>query len=427
MKFTVMLLFFLNPLFAFGQADSHESPSQVRQISFADLKRMISEKNENVKASRVMIESSQARTGHLARSFLPQVSASVGEESLKVTSQPDQNERFWRIGAHVNLYRGGRDKIEEQIRKDGVEASRIESGRDSAFELKKAQDAYWNILVQSKLLAYREEELKQNEENIRSASRRAGAGVSTNADKVQFELNRADLEQAIETLRLELDFAKSQLALVLGLDQHDGIQVKDDFPQVTKDLPKGLGVEKRLVVRSAQVREELEKNRSRAASRWWQPNLDVYANYGVPALADEYERAIRQDRESVMGLRLSFDFGQGLDGRSEAKSKALEAKAFKHKLAFTVREAEAEEHKIEHYLITTAKMVAHAEKNLEKARSFLSLTKSEYQRGVKNGPDLMAASRQYFELVERRILLTRQYLEHRSAFEALYASSGAVN
>lgn len=419
MNFVFTLLFVLLPVFAVADNETHSVPEKEVAISFSDLSRLVGEKNENIKASRIMVESSDARTGHLIRSFLPHVSASLGNEKFESTRLENQQENFWRVGAQMNLYRGGRDKFEERARESQLELSKVNSGLSSAKELKKAQDAYWEIVSVIKLIEFRTMELKQNDENIRAAARRAGAGVATNADRLQFEMNKAALEQAIAELNLDLDYAKSRLAVALGLDEHKGIKLKDDFPAISKVLPKSIENQKRLAMRAIVAREEIESARARTAGQWWQPSVDLYASYGVPSLDDEYERAVRQDKETVAGVKLNFDFGQGLNERSEARAKYLEAKALGYMRSYSTREIEAEEHELKHDMLKTASLIEEIEKTLKKAETFLSLTRAEYQRGIKNGPDLMSANRQYFELNERKVLLTRKFLEHRSALESL--------
>lgn len=420
MNFAFLVLVLFSPTTLFAESDAHAAAKPI-SIALSDLNRLIEEKNENIKASRAMVESSRKRTGHLTRSFLPQVAATAGQESMSVTDLPGRRENFWRVGAQLNVYRGGRDKLEEDVRDKQLEISRMDAGRDKIVELKKATDAYWEIVTITKLLEFRKEELQQNEENIRSAAKRAGAGVATSADKYQFELNKAEIEQSMEQLALDLDFAKNKLSVTLGIDSHAELILSDTFPAITSQLPKPVDIGQRLQVQAMRAREDADLARSRSYGRWWHPNLDLYASYGVPSLEDEYDRAVRGDRETVTGVRLSFDFGQGLRDQSEASAKALEAKAQQYRTSYAVRETASEEHELEHHMLKAVDLIAKTEKNLTKARSFLSLTKSEYQRGIKNGPDLMGASRQLFELYERKLLLTRQYLEHRAALAVINA------
>lgn len=399
------------------------SGSQVVSISFEELPKLINEKNENLKAARVTIKAEEERTGHLARSFLPQISASLGEEDFRTDSDLSRRQTHWRLGASLNLYRGGRDSLDEDIRRSQVGVAKVESVREFHQELKQARVSFWEIIALDNLLAYRREELKRNEDSLRSARRRAGAGVTTTADAVQFELHRMDLEQKIKQLEVRRDLSRNRLAVSLGLNEHENIVVKGGFPKVTVlEDPKALKIEDQLDVKAQRERERIDNLRAKQSGRWWHPQVDLYASYGIPPLSDDVTRAMRRDKETVAGVRLSFDFGQGLSDMAEAKAKAHDAQSKGLRAAYKERNALATDHELRHDIRVLTDLIVNNEKSTEKAREFLKLTQGEYGRGIKNGPDLLAAFRQFYELQERSVELHRDLLTARAELESLVAT-----
>ena len=85
------------------------------------------------------------------------------------------------------------------------------------------------------------------------------------------------------------------------------------------------------------------------------------------------------------------------------------------------RETEAAEHEIRHDMRFLHELIHDADRDVQTAERFVKLTLTEYNRGVKNGPDLLAASERYFEFRQRRTELFRSYYEAQAELLALSA------
>jgi len=399
----------------------------VVSISFDDLPKIITEKNENFRAAHVSVKAQEERTGHLTRSFLPQVSATLGEEDFRMNSGfLVGRQRNWQLGASVNLYRGGRDRIDEDIRQAQVDEAKIGFAQEYQTELRRARVAYWEAVAFDRLLTNRQEELKRNEDSLRSAKKRVGAGVTGTADVNQFELYRMDLEQRIKQLKHQSDVARNRLAVVLGMGDHQNLAPQSDFPKANPSTLKEFQVENQLDVKAQKTREEIDELRSKYSARWWHPDLDFYAYHGVPLLRDDLTSTIRDDRETVIGLRMKFDLGKGLDDVAEAKARKQEARSGGFRAAYKAREVKSLDHEIRHDLKITADLISDNEKLLAKAREFLKNTQAEYARGVKNGPDLLSASRQFFDILDRSVELNREFFSRQAELENLLAKAGPL-
>ncbi|MCM2282655.1 MAG: hypothetical protein NDI61_12500, partial [Bdellovibrionaceae bacterium] len=60
-----------------------------------------------------------------------------------------------------------------------------------------------------------------------------------------------------------------------------------------------------------------------------------------------------------------------------------------------------------------------ADRDVDRAAQFLKLTRNEYNRGVKNGPDMLGAFQKFYEFKDRRISLLREYHEAHAELTAL--------
>jgi outer membrane protein TolC len=129
------------------------------------------------------------------------------------------------------------------------------------------------------------------------------------------------------------------------------------------------------------------------------------------------------ENELLVGARLSLSLPEGLEGRSEAAAKRMEAQAMVTRAAHRARELKTEEAELRHDLKLLHELLHDSDKNIEKATSFLRLTQVEYVRGVKNGPDLLGALQKYIEFRDRKIHLHREYYETLAELTALVAGS----
>ena len=181
-----------------GWASGPDPKSQViHKITFEDLAQIVKEKNENVEASRLHMEAQNERTGRTARSFLPQLSATAGQEQYKKDSFPDSKSAdYWKVEASVNLFKGGRDYLEGKVRNTAHDLSKVDYQIELQNELKEAKLAYWKIVSINQLLADTKDALQKNEQNYKAAKRRVGAGMATAADSVQFELYKISLQES---------------------------------------------------------------------------------------------------------------------------------------------------------------------------------------------------------------------------------------
>lgn len=392
------------------------------KVSFEDLPRLVREKNDNVQAAQSTLRAEEKRTGYLTRSFLPHVSANVGGEEFKTGSDPLERQGYWKVEGKVNVYRGGRDSLENSVRETSARIAGSSFSYEFQQELKEARRTYWKLVATTKLINDRKESLEKNELNLKSARRRSGAGVATTADALQFELQKTLLAQELKKLQLQQDLLRNQLSVAIGLDEHEGLHVEGDFPHPDEQLKVGeINLKNNLGVTILNERENAASLKRAQAARWWHPKVDIYTSYGLPSLSDDYARALRRDREWAVGVRIGLDLGEGFEMRNEAGAKALEAESLQRRASHKARETVAADHELRHDLKLLHELIHDADKDIEKTEKFLKLTEDEYRRGVKNGPDLLGAFQQLYEFRQRRTDLYRDYHETYAELTALVA------
>jgi len=395
-----------------------------KPIAFEDLDRLVREKNENVKAAEKSHLAERERKGYLGRSFLPKVSARAGDESYKVGSRSRERQGYWMLEGKLNIYHGGRDKIEGEIRDTNERIAKSELAGEYNRELVKARQTYWKLVGVGILIKDRQEALEKNEGHLSSSRRRRGAGLATNADTLQFELHKTLLRQELKKLVLEQDLLRNRLAVALGWPEHESLRVVDAFPH-----PKDHGAKiedlvpnSNITLKIASERERRQRVRARQDGRWWLPQIDLYSSYGLPSIGDEYARAKAHQPEWIAGVQVGINLAEGLDQRREAKAKSLEAEAEKNRADYSLRQIVAADHELRHDLKLLHELIHDSDNDNAKAEDFLKITRSEYTRGVRNGPDLLEAFKNLYEFRQRRTALYQEYHETHAELMGLLAT-----
>lgn len=406
--------------YAAHASEADHKKSENFKILFEDLEKLVNDKNENVEASRLQMKAQDRRTGRTARSFLPQLTLSAGQEQFKKDTLTEiKSDNYWRADASLNLFKGGRDYIEGEIRDQSYQLSQTDLQIELKNEIKKARQTYWKIVSINQLLLDTEEAIQKNEQNLKSAKKRVGAGLATATDSVQFELYKISLLREKTKLEHEKDDALNELSLILALDEHKNIEITSQYPVIATQSPLENQNSKFLSEKKQRNLEKIENLKSDQSSNWWLPKLDAYASYKLPAPSENLTDATNNDKEWVAGVKLTLDLGQAAEDQSESKARRLDTKALQHRAAYVARESRAIEHELSHHMQILVELIKNADQDVVLAQKFLKLTEDEYNRGVKNGPDLLEATQTHFEFRKKRTEYYRDYLSAQAERESL--------
>lgn len=402
------MIFLFNALLACAALAQEAMPSR---IEFEDLAVLVQKKNQHVEGAKFRLSAAEQRTGHIARSYLPVLDAQLGGERFNTGPFATQSQPFGSVEARWNLFRGGRDLLEERSRRAGVRASEAAYQQAYLEELSKARRAYWDLVYQRELLLMYREALNRTEQNLAAANKRVVAGLATETDRLEFEMYRTQLEQEIARVTLGGANAQRTLNVLLGRAENDPIETATFVPHQHDDamLDASLAPESHRDVRALKANEEASRALKTQAYLWWTPSLDVYANYSLYTLR-ERDFEDRADRyETVGGVKLTFNLFDGLQSRAEAASLGMEAEGLSRQAAQTARELGAQFEGSKQQLRLMHDLIHSAERSVEQSSEYLKRTQSEYTRGVKNSPDVFSATEKYIDMKRRYAEIRRDY------------------
>ena len=396
------LVGFLKPLPIFADTVS---------ISFDNLKTLLESRNIKVEAHRLDAEAAKLKEGSLNRSFLPQLEFHASQENFKKGSGATKTQPAYGVEAKVNLYNGGKDSIESDMRDLNTQKKSVQLIRFTASELLEARTLFWEILYSQEKIVLLESVSKINSQNTDSALKRIRSGVATDSDKMEFEIKAVNLKQDLEMAKLQLKTQMDELRLMLNIESSATLQFpkeighEHDFEANIKHSHEDHDV----LVKEAEIQSDLSQLSSQKFKRNWWPKVDAVAGYNqFNELEEDYPDA-EQRKASYVGLRVSLSLSDGFESNKESAAQAKESAAFRKLADYQRQQAHSHVENEVAELKLLHSQIHDAEENIVRAEKYYKLTQSEYTRGVKNSPDMLSASEKIFEVKNKRLEILKDF------------------
>ena len=363
------------------------------QLSYGELIDLVKNNNASVQSARLMVEASEKRTGHLLRSFLPNIKTFVGYENYTTSGLENRTDPYGGIEVSVNIFNFGRELAEENIRKAEYRQSQIASNIDFNSKLYEARQIYWKIVYHQELIKILEKARNKNNSLLKAANQRIKRGLTTETDRLEFDMYDTDLETNIESIRHENKILKIALGKYLGVD----VRTKEiGFAAIPHDHDEDLIGEvfeknSNLSVQMAEASHSLLRFKSLKAKKWWTPSVELYGGYAFYTARDRtfLDRADRDD--TFAGVRLTMNLFDGNKSSSEFAAVAAISAAAEARLKYIFEEELAEFAIIQEEMKHAHELTHVSENKIKKGESYFKRTLEEYDKGVKNSLDALSA------------------------------------
>jgi outer membrane protein TolC len=403
-------------IFSVQATENLKTSTEVIELNFEDLPHLLQEKNLTIRGVGLSVQAAEYRTGYLTRSYLPTLALDTGGEHFQTGSYPIRTEPYAFLETRINLYRGGKDSLEDSIRQDQVGITRAQAQRTSTEELTDARKTYWTLIYQREMAHVLKDALQENEKNLASAKQRIQRGVTSDTDRVDFEINQDLFQEELSSIEHEIELTQIKLRSFFSWPENKWIETPHlishthDETLLEAQIPAGAHPD----VAQTKATSEMVLHQSSQANRWWTPTVDVYGGYYLYTLRDRDYLDVGRRDDLVAGIRFSIPLFDGLQSRANAISSALQSEAWE-------AQAQQKEKTIQAKLKIAQEEVKHhhelthiAETRIQKGAKYLSQTLSEYRRGVKNFSDLQGA-------LQRQISFKRRYAEIKRDYQLFRA------
>jgi len=401
-RLPLLLLILASPAFA----------ENAVQLRFEDLPGLVAGKNQAVSGADRLVESARARTGSFGRSYLPTLGAEAGGERFQTLNFGYRNEPYGHLEARLNVYRGGRDQLGERTAERQVELAAADARRTLAAELAAARKTFWQLVSEREIAKVVAEALSENEKLLAVASRRINRGLATETDRLEFEINRSQLREEIESRTHAAVLLQIRLSAFLGLPP----ETKFSTPEaITHDHDESLLAAAFDAAASPDAsalkarRDALDLER-RKAGRWWTPSVDLYGGYYLYTLRERDSLSRRERDDKAIGARLSVPLFDGLRARTDAGALRLQTEGVERQRSQRELAVEAEVRVAKEDLKHDHELIHYSEERIEQGGRYLARTLEEYERGVKNSLDALGAA-------QRQLGFRRQHAERRRDYK----------
>lgn len=380
------------------------------------LSQKVSSGNLSIKGQSQTVESEKVKTGYLGRSFVPSLILEVGQERFQTGTYKQYNNPYGMLEARLNLFRGGRDLIESDIRKLNLKISEFNQSMAFRHQLNKVRKIQWQIIYNTELVSILEAERDQNTKIKGQAERRARSGVATRSDTLEFTIYDSELEEGIESLNHENKILKIGLLPLLGVENEQELQFDNKLSHQHDDafVSSLFSANKHPAVVSTKSEYEGYKLQKRASQLWWTPKVDIYAGHYLYTLRDRDYLAQRERDDNVIGVRLTMDLFDGFKSTNQASAVHYQAEAKRLQGQFLEKQTEADYSMLREDLLHTHEVMHYVEDRIKKSKDYLKVTLSEYDRGVKNSLDALLALQRYYKY-------EKQYLDKKKEYEIIKA------
>lgn len=381
-------------------------------VNYDNIKNVLESRSTRLEAQRLEVDASKIREGSLTRSFLPKLEFQASQETFKKGTYAQKTQPSYGLEASVNLYNGGKDQIESDIRELNTQKKSFQYMRVTAEELLAARVLLSEILYTQEKITLLDSVIKINSQNSNSALKRIRSGVATESDKMEFEIKAVNLKQELELAKLQFKIQIDELKVLLNLDTTDQIQLpkelahEHDFENKLKHTHDDHDV----LAKESELQAKMGSLVSKSAKRTWWPKLDAVAGLNQFNEREEADYPDSEQRkESYVGLRVSLSIPDGFESHKESEAQAKESIAYRKLAEFQRKQAHSHVENEVAELNLLHNQVHDAEENINRAEKYYKLTQSEYARGVKNSPDMLSAAEKIFEVRNKRLEILKDF------------------
>lgn len=378
------------------------------------------ESNPEVLNLRHRLEASQKLKGVLTRSFLPKVQLSYGHENYSTGPYNHVNQPFGGVEAKLNVYNSGKDSFESEKRNLEADVSGIDSTMVKAQVLAEIRKALAQLAFLDEASEILRSAIENNQSNMKAAQRRISAGLASETDNLDFRQQNIMLNQELSSLEYEKGVVKRLILTLFGHDPEQEVTVNyvNKHPEHGSEAVLKNPTGKSLLVKKALFQSDIAKIDMESAKRWWTPSVDLYG-YALRFTQKEREYPTPGQRNDVtIGFRISMPIFDGGEGIRVAQSKKAISSA-QESLA-RAKELEISKNSIDamRRLDLTHDLIHGAEENVEVMTKYRKGILSEYDRGIKNSPDVLQANQRWIQAKNQHAEIKRNYQFARA--DALY-------
>jgi len=297
--------------------------------------------------------------------------------------------------------------------------------------------AYYSVLEADKLIGVNEQLLEQSKQNVEKIKAFVEAGFAIEADIATAKVQQASDELAVINDRNNLDLAKADLAVLIGLDPDVPLSVADD-PDYERYMRTGLIEREEISIEDAKSfalanRPEMAELKSNLAMLEWALTLarlerwpKITADCGYNLWLDDYLRerdALKNHKSWNMSARVSYPvFDSGRSRRTVQRAEIAMQRMIEN-LSERERSIALEVHQAYLNLERAKKSMDIASIQVEDAKMSLDVSQGRYDQQMIILLELLDAQARYARSLTNQV---KAFYDYKVAKGTLERVMGAI-
>ncbi len=380
-------------------------------LKYDDLPKLIQTHSKDVKAAKIFMEASASKRSYVERSRYPRLDIESGLRGVTEVDGSGNSAPYLKLEGSVSLYRGRRDAIKDVVQAKEAAIRNEDTQLIYRSQLSFARNYFVRLASVRELKLVWVEAVKTAEQKRKSVQVKVRAGLSTNTDLLEFDLFESSLKREKRSLDKDEHEYSNKLRMALGLKDTTEIVLDKTFAHPIEPIESqyALAVNSHPAVRKLGLKADQARAAAESSSGKWSPDLSLFASYEAYLQKDGDIPGALPRRDMVTGIRLSFPMSDSLSLENESSAMRLEASAYELQKQQNEKEIEMAFHEHLHDLQILHEFIHDSDAQIKKARKYLKQVNEEYDRGIKNGSDVLEAARTLYQSQMENIQLRFDY------------------
>lgn len=378
-------------------------------VKFSDLPRLIEQNAVDVKEQR-LVEKAAAPVNSVATTFLPKIELGTSQ-----AQEDGVSTQLGEISSSLNLYRGGKDALAAEIEKREAVIAALETKQVINTTLVRSYQLYSQLVAlinHGDTIATLEKNLLSSKDIVR---RRQSRGQSPDSDGYKIDLEMLKLAAEKNNTAREINIIKLELSRLIGVQD---FSVEKNFSILERDLKaiEKIQLDQTPAMASLVQQGNMLNAKAQLSQRAWFPDIDVFAEREHDFGASEHAESLARTQ---FGLRFAFDLESTAKSRQDvaranAEKELVELRkqslTQKHQDAITLLKAD---------IASFQEKAANAQATLQLAEKLANAIVKEFQGGVKDIEEVVAAQWGFYEASHTAIDVQESYANRLTEIMAL--------
>nr|BFD63260.1 outer membrane channel protein TolC [Bdellovibrio sp. HM001] len=381
----------------------------------SQLQKQLTENNHELRASQAKMQAQKAQAQSTWGALLPELSASAGYAKEKTLHDSDDGYVGYLNGTW-NIFRGGQDWQNRSIADREYSMAELDHEITSRRLQRELGEVYYKALLNSQFISFDTEKLQFLKNQRAMAAKKINAGLTSNVDAIELDLEESTLSAEIEAHKTDLQIALDELKTFLNSETPVTVSAKDTFPRLSKADFSVTDLSRNPSIMKQNLQEENARLRRRQSMAEFLPTVDLNAQYG--RIIPQYEDPL-QGNESRLSLLMTWTFFSGFESWNKTKSaNSLEESEALIKSNIS-QQLQTQVQSLRHKASELLQLQQLLERRQALTQKYYDLTLSEYRRGVKNSSDLANATNSLFDNKTRLIEVQKELAVLKLKFDEL--------